>query len=1325
MRSEGRRAAPTDLVVQDSGMVFADGKDRLDYLWFRVLEREGGHEYDLYRVVQLKMLRYLPQETRQEAGLLDTMRAALTGLYNQRTADYDPCMVVAGIFEPPLGVVQCYGAVGIGGERDEAIRNARLGLAAVEGVLANFPQSRLEPLDIQKAEWLRRAFLEMNHSLVIIGQPDPRLSAKGMGREGPGEKPQITLAGESAYTQQQNEMLFRSLARLQEEFLFLILASRVKPRDLAGLLEAIASEASVVASRQTGAKAITFGLSFPLMASGGLGQNAGTNYGKNESQSVSDSVGETDTTSHIVGHATTTGRAVTDGWAHTVGHATSSGGSTSTSVTTTEGINDTVGKNYGTAHTTGSASTIGGSSSVSTSVTNAPAVTSFSGPNPENRPWELSLSRPASMDSTGVQVPGLAVPEDRKERFPPISPLPPGTDPNSLGLRPFVPSSLDEAIRYAQSGYSAGTITYNPPTQTRGQTSNSNAQISAGVPQLSVNVGTGQTQTFQLSSPLGPSAGIEIGARSTSTNSSPEGNPTSSHVIDQIANVLATGDYSALGKIPDGLGLTFQTSGGETMSTTSPHTIVSSSTSSSSFASSTSSTADTVSQGVSFAHGVSQSVARTTATSSFFSSTDSVADTTSHSETNSWSTTDSTSDGVSHGVSVTHGVGRASGTTVGRALSVGRMMGLGAGVVPSIAATKSYQWWDDKAVQLTQILRAQEELLRLATLEGAWLTDAYMLCRTERGAAAAEAAIRQAFHGSQLPVVTPVQTRRLTQEEQGYIRLHAMAFTQSAREERIAGALEAYKDSTLLLPLQLAAYMAPGMFEEGPAVTTQERTPAFAFVPDMPGDVVLGHLWSTETGRLTPAQLRLSEARMFHTAFVADTGYGKTVAAERLAVETTAKWKYRTVVLDFGAGWRRLLNAPLGEPGRVEVWQVFPGAVAPIRWNPLQIGKRVDPERQMRATCELIRNAGQMGPRQLGFMRRALKKLYLEAGVLISYREVLEDPRWSVVRPDEWEVLERDARERGVEPRRRQADLRLSDLEYLERQALAVHRSKQVCLSRWYEELMRLFERVKPGTPDHTALEGVLLRVEPFCEGEMERMYGQGEGSMAIEDLGMLGPADDPWGISILEGGAEMDEFAKAVIFSLVAWHLYNDAVVRRRQSIGCARERKLQIFFEEANKVLGGVAASAGEQEEERGGTSDLWLQMWRDGRKYGIWLHVIAQTVSELPDGILSSCNNAFYSQTKNPKDRDIIMAHLAFSEKGFTDEDYKRFLSRMPVAQAICKLGYSADVMHTTPFLCRPVLVPGQEPSDSELLAQDLAMRAARKGERGGSVEQRIGE
>jgi hypothetical protein len=76
----------------------------------------------------------------------------------------------------------------------------------------------------------------------------------------------------------------------------------------------------------------------------------------------------------------------------------------------------------------------------------------------------------------------------------------------------------------------------------------------------------------------------------------------------------------------------------------------------------------------------------------------------------------------------------------------------------------------------------------------------------------------------------------------------------------------------------------------------------------------------------------------------------------------------------------------------------------------------------------------------------------------------------------------------------------------------------------------------------------------------------------------------------------------------------------------------------------------------------------------------------------------------------DRDLTMAHLAFSEKGFTDEDYKRFLSRMPQAMSVCKLGYSPDMMHTTPFLCKPVMVHGQVPSDKEILAHREAIRQA---------------
>ncbi len=608
-----------------------------------------------------------------------------------------------------------------------------------------------------------------------------------------------------------------------------------------------------------------------------------------------------------------------------------------------------------------------------------------------------------------------------------------------------------------------------------------------------------------------------------------------------------------------------------------------------------------------------------TSSSSFSSTT--TSESTTHSSADTVSTADTTSKSVSHGVSYgsfsstnafccRHSLARRNAVLGshyqcrrrGRhrdnqsprddpvvrndrrpGLGVGQSTGLSIAAAPSFSLSRAYQWYNDAAAQLAQLLRAQEELLRQATLDGAFLTDVYILTRTERGAAVAETAVRQAFQGAGPLVVTPVQSRILRHPaEEAYIRAHAMAFTPPTRRERIAGALEMYLDSTLLLPVQLAAYVSPVLFEEGLSVTTQERIPAFAFVPDMPGDVILGHQYSTERGELTAAPLRMSQDRFFHTVFAADTGYGKTVAAERLVVETTGKWHFRTVVLDFGAGWRRLLNAPL-PPGRVEVWQLFPGALVPFRWNPWQVGKRIQPERQYVATCEIFKNAGRMGHRQLGFMRRAARQLYLENGVLTSDREVWADPKWSQVRDEaEEEAINAARRERGL-PERSCIGKHLADLEGFERQALAVHRSRRVDMSAWVERLASYKPELEKRRDQASlqSLEGVLLRLEapsprvrwPGCTAPARIRW-------RWKTWAFWGPPEDRWGISILEGGAELDEYAKAAILGLVAWHLYNDAVVRRRQNIGkSVPDPTLQIIFEEANKVLTGVETDASEK--------------------------------------------------------------------------------------------------------------------------------------------------
>ena len=143
-----------------------------------------------------------------------------------------------------------------------------------------------------------------------------------------------------------------------------------------------------------------------------------------------------------------------------------------------------------------------------------------------------------------------------------------------------------------------------------------------------------------------------------------------------------------------------------------------------------------------------------------------------------------------------------------------------------------------------------------------------------------------------------------------------------------------------------------------------------------------------------------------------------------------------------------------------------------------------------------------------------------------------------------------------------------------------------------------------------------MLRLEPFTQGELALMYGGGEGSIAIEDLGLLGPEPNPadrWGLCVIEGGAEMDEYSKTVVLSLIACHLYNDSVIRRRETIG-GFNRPLDIFWEEANKILNGVVETVGSND---GGSpasmaTQLWEAMWRDGGKYLIFMHPIVQTVS-----------------------------------------------------------------------------------------------------------------
>jgi hypothetical protein len=1111
------------------------------------------------------MLTYLPKEAREQMTLLEKMRKVLKGVHNARV---DLVYLVAGMFsKPKAGIVQCYGVQAVDPEKNVALARATEAMAGLCAVMANFEQSRLEPLTVDQADWIRQAFETMPFATVAVGHPDPRDNPRGMdGRGAPG-----VVSPATQMSLQQNEMVFRGMASQEHEFVNVVITSAVgDPADIYRLQERVAQEASIWKSKVFFTKAISAGLTIPLILSGALDEGSATSYGVGETEGVTDTVGESQAVSHAEGvsHGRTTGEARTLGIAR--GEASSHGSSVTHATTR--------------SHTTGIADGV------------------------------------SHVDSEGW-------------------------------------GEADTSMWAHTEGQSWNRSVSEFESEAKSHT-----------------IGLTHSASLARSYEFGASALLKAGTGAT--------------IAEGYAGSEATGVTTVKGSAVTESrgGFVADTVGG---AHTDSHNWG-------------------VADGKSHVDSATQGVAHTTAVSQFSSHTSSVTRSQAQTQSRAESVAESVSDAVSRATSRSHGTGRS--TSTGRSQTWGAMRGVGVatGISPSLSLSKSFQGEDHVAKLVADALEQQEAMLAVMAREGGVLVDNYFLARTPEGRKALSLLIPQAYHGLE-EVVTPVRTRHLTPEEEEYIRQHAWTFTPSTRLENNPWLLEPWKDSTLLTLLQASAYVAPGAFEEGTAVTIQERIPNCAFMTEMSGEVVLGHQFSSETAQLTSVPARLSLERMSNWAFCADTRFGKSVAAERLALEIVTRWKHRVVVLDFGLGWRKLLSMLPRKVG--DLYSLYQGGPRPIRWNPLQMGRRIPPDLQLDATVELMCNAGRMGERQAGWLWQVMRGLYVEYGVLTEDPVVLypethhpdagkktttgayqQAVQMAHVSDRERSLLNQERAKKGMRSLPT-GEIRLERLEPWERQLLAIERSKQVDLTMVYDRLDHLYNHLPRGqTTDQQAIKGILLRLKTFRYGQLAAMYGRGEGSLAIEDLGL------PHGLVVLEGG-HMPEYAKAVVLSLIAWHLYQDAVIRRRESIGRGKETPMFLVFEEGNKIITGIPGRASD-DRPVGQGSEIFQSMFRDAGKYNIFLGVLLQSPAELPPGILSSCNNLMVGQLKNPRDRDVVLPAIGRSEKGFWYVDYANFVGRMAQGQMILKLGLSQDIAQIEPLLIRPLMVEATEPQDEKI-------------------------
>ncbi len=1244
----------TTLQVLDNGLHIENGT--LQFLWFRLFDGQGPY----YRCVALTELVSIPVALREDYDLLAKQWAAVRGLYN---AGVDFVYSAAGIYSPDhVGVVQFYGSAAEHIHQGEAARQAIQKLAAVKATLANYPQSRLAPPNLQWMEWYIDFLTHRSRNMVaLLGHPDPRQTRRGVGGD-------VALPNDTAddLAAEQNEILFRGLAKLREDFIFQVTAAHVGRKHLTDGLIRVAQLASNVASRRKGSISLGFSLSLPIVAALSNALNGGYSATDSQSHSVSD------------GHSHSWGQSHTDSYAHTQSQSTTVTESEQHGIaithTDSEGYADSQTETESTGVTESKAHTDSYSFSESDSVTNSHSVahsssvahgttTSQGG----SSSWSASESSNWQAGSSTNQGSSVGVSESESQSQSQSQGV-------SQGESQGQSSSSTESDNWAE-----------------GANWNVNANVNAGVngsvgvPGVAsvgasggASVGGGYGENSSVGGGTSESTGVNTGQSTTVSQGSAVTNGETSGVT--MTNSQGAGTSQGVG------GGSSQTVGGSSFSSTSQST--------------TATHGTTVTDGVATSHGetetwgqadtegltLSKGQAASVGFTKSIGSADSITESHQWGKSVGYSTGTADTWGKADGKSEEWGQSHTEADMLGVALGRSGMKsisgGFSTGLVPGFSIGRSWQTEDDVAERLTEVIRQLEGLLNQASAEGGFMTDAVLFTAGEAGEIAASSLVPQAFHGPNVP--TPVLTVRPDWQDAVFMRQHALAFLHypGADEHDPLGGFLWTKYATLLTAGQLAAYTAPGLFEEGTASTVMAPIPKeMGFYPVMPGDVVLGHQYSPETADLTSAPVRLDEGRLMHTMFAGDTGWGKSVAAIRMAYETTLRWKTRTVVLDFGAGWRQLLNAP-GLEGHVDILQLWPDAARPLRWNPLQIGRHINPETQWRAFADIFGSIAKLGvKRQKQEMLEALRRVYLKAGVLIDDPEVRSDPEWGRIQAEEAALI------------RVSTGTTLGNLTRMQRQQVAVIRSSKVGLADLYREIQQKLRAIPPRDTMLTGvLEGILFRMNALVQGSAAAQFAAGADTVPMEDLAK------PWGITIIEGGMFLDDFGKAFLLGWAGWHLYTDMVARRVHEVH-EDEPLLQIFFEEANKIFGGVDDGG---DDESGGISaaQRFGDMFRDARKYRARLHVITQAPSLIPPDIISSCNNLVSGFLKNPKDKDLVLSALARSEKGFHDEPWRRFLDDLPIGMALGRFPYTAHREDQRPFLFRPYLLDVPEPSDREI-------------------------
>lgn len=1278
-------------------------------------DRRSWEQVAFWRYVSFRELVYLPVDEREVNDMMGRTHILNRGLYN---ANVNLIYLASGVFTPrELGVLQIYGSAGEDWDRAAAVRRAGYGVRTIADSLhAAFPHARVDEVERERVYSVMEQITKRRELALCMGYPDPRAARKGMGHEQDGSISQ-SGASQEELASQQTEYLMRALSRRRANFLFAVSAQAVSHRRLAAGFMGTARLAADYAGRQRGnissgmSVGVPFGGALNAGVTGGVSGNVGENAslghnwseGWNEGQNTGWSEGVSEGESYGVSEGFSEGRSagdnissgvnrglnagrnagVNEGFSENRGASTGENWGANWGQNQSAGESENTGRNAGTNEgwSTGESwgRSAGGGSSTQDST---------------NSGWSEGFNA-GSNESRNI---GRNEGEGRNE----------GVNASTgVGTSTTMGGSADAGIVLVEGSVNmSGSGSYN-----EGAGTSDGWNVSAGVSE-GESAGTSRGVSGGRSGGESQSSG-----ESTSWNANTGGSAGRSGGASQGVSSGRSTSYNEGSSQGGSHGVNVGESWGESRSLG-------------------------VSQGGSAgqSYGENKGVGRNVGENIGRNWGENMSRNTGYNQGRSGGASTGRSGG--QGANVGRGISAGSGVNLGQSLGTA----MNAGLAPAFNIGRGWNTEDDTAIQVTQALRQVQGVFNEATIQGAFLVSA-VLMTDEEDIEAAMTAGQMAWHGASVPITMEIY--HLTKHDQfNAERLRNLTHCflpgvegPSVRDDPTGSGL-IRSNATVLPSANLAAYVCPSLFEHGRLRSTQQRPPATAYYDSMPGEVMLGHFISPEDGERTTNPVRLSRDRHFHTCVLGDTGFGKTVLMERLAYETTLKWHMQTIVFDFGRGWRKLVNGA-GLEGRVDVRQLSAGGTRPLRWNPLQIGRRIDPEVHWRRFCEVFASTTGMGAaRQMPEMRTCLYGCYIRAGVLtedplvreqgatskqkiyggptvtteedaIRHRVAIGDPEpyvndhwWQLVDETEVDIAatawrEKVAGDYQASPAEIDAMDRIAvgfpigELPRHARQAVGRWRSRRVGPQELMDAARQRIEHPGISSDLQGYLQGISTRLETLVQGQAAEMFAAGDD---VPDICEIVPGG--WGICVLEGGAELDETSKAFLLGWAGWLIYQDCVKTREES-GETSYAQLQLIFEEANKIFGGGAGGAEDGSMQSGpSTAEQWESMWRDSRKYEIFLHAVAQNPSKLPEGIVSSSNNLAATQLKNRRDQEVVMTHMHRSSKGYTDEEWSRYFGSIAIAETVLKLGYTDDRSLMEPIRMRPAMLHLPEPSDSEL-------------------------